>query len=604
MATAIAIAVAPTIAVASEVAAAESSAYKILISDRSYVEWNLYDALSLNEVQKINIHPSTNKLFSGDTFECNTADSKNEKSIDQSTDLGTIRQIKLLHSSVRSMPSIPGILVLKDGKTFGKHKDKFLYKCIPDDRRFPVFTVPYALKIGFSKNIDNKYIVFRFDNWIGKHPQGTIVSVLGDVDVLSNYYEYQLYCKSLYASIQTFNKDASDALKQKTEPEFISTMIEKYKLVDRTHEPIFSIDSKETTDYDDAFSIINNGDNSYKLSIYIANVPMWMEELALWNSFSERISTIYLPDRKRPMMPLSLSSCVCSLCEKVVRLAFAIDITIVNGEILGYTFSNTYIKVYKNHVYESKELKEDINYKMMFNMVDKLSQTYTYTNKIRSSHELVSYLMILMNYYTAVEMIKYNNGIYRSVNFNIKTEVQSSLPDDVNNFLQIWNSSCGQYDLYDGRKSHEMLQLDSYIHCTSPIRRLVDLLNMARLQKNLGLVNYSTSFETFETYWTSRLEYINTTMRAIRKIQTDCSLLEMCTNNPDICEKEYDGYIFDKIVRNDGLYQYIVYLAQVKTVSRITSRYELDDYGKYKFKIFIFDEEASLKKKVRLHIIL
>ena len=74
--------------------------------------------------------------------------------------------------------------------------------------------------------------------------------------------------------------------------------------------------------------------------------------------------------------------------------------------------------------------------------------------------------------------------------------------------------------------------------------------------------------------------------------------------NPDICEKEYDGYIFDKIVRNDGLYQYIVYLAQVKTVSRITSRYELDDYGKYKFKIFIFDEEASLKKKVRLHIIL
>lgn len=74
MATAIAIAVAPTMA--TEVATAESMAYKILISDRSYVEWNLYDALSLNEVDKINIHPSTNKLFSGDTFECNNTDSK------------------------------------------------------------------------------------------------------------------------------------------------------------------------------------------------------------------------------------------------------------------------------------------------------------------------------------------------------------------------------------------------------------------------------------------------------------------------------------------------------------------------------------------------
>ena len=55
---------------------------------------------------------------------------------------------------------------------------------------------------------------------------------------------------------------------------------------------------------------------------------LWMEELDLWNSFSERISTIYLPDRKRPMMPLALSNCVCSLCEnEETRLAFGIDIT-------------------------------------------------------------------------------------------------------------------------------------------------------------------------------------------------------------------------------------------------------------------------------------
>jgi len=328
-----------------------------------------------------------------------------------------------------------------------------------------------------------------------------------------------------------------------------------------------------------------------------------MEELDLWNSFSERISTIYLPDRKRPMMPASLSNCVCSLCEKVLRLAFAIDITIINGEILGYKFENTYINVYKNHVYESKELKKDDNYKMMFHVVDELSKIYKYTTNIKSSHDLVSYMMILMNYYTALEMTKHNNGIYRSVNFKSSTEEHATLPEDVNNFLKIWNSSCGQYDLYDERKCHEMLQLESYIHCTSPIRRLVDLLNMARLQKNLRLVDYSTSFETFEQQWTSRLEYINTTMRAIRKIQSDCCLLEMCTNKPEICDKEYDGYIFDKIVRNDGLFQYIVYLAKVKTVSRITSRYNLDNFKKYKFKIFIFHEEDSLKKKVRLHFV-
>lgn len=577
-----------------------TNSYKILIGDRDYTEWNLYDSIYLNEVDrdKININPSSNKLFSGDTFECGINANNNNTIY-----TNIIEPFKLLHSCVRSMPSIPGILVLKGGKTFGKYKDKYLYKCIPDDKRFPVFMVPYSLKLGFSKNIDNKYIVFRFDNWRGKHPQGTIVSVLGDVDVLANYYEYQLYCKSLYASIQTFNKAATDALKQKTEPEFISDMINKYKLLDRTNESVFSIDSKETCDYDDAFSIMKIGVNNYKISIYIANVPIWMEELDLWKSFSERISTIYLPDRKRPMMPLSLSNCVCSLCENVVRLAFAIDITIINGEIVGYKFENTYINVYKNHVYESKDLKTDDNYQLMFQVVDELSQIYKYTSKIKSSQELVSYLMILMNYYTAIEMIKHNNGIYRSVNFNSSTEAHATLPEDVNNFLKIWNSSCGQYDLYNERKCHDMLQLESYIHCTSPIRRLVDLLNMARLQKNLRLVDYSTSFEIFEERWTSRLDYINTTMRAIRKIQSDCCLLEMCTNRPEVCDEEYDGYIFDKIVRNDGLFQYIVYLAKVKTVSRITSRYDLDNYKKYKFKIFIFHEEASLKKKVRLHFI-
>jgi len=560
--------------------------YKILVNDRNYTDWNLFDALSLNEIEKLSINPASNKLFSSDIFEM----------IED--------KVNILHSSVRCMPSIPGILVLKGNKTYGRMKDKFLYKCIPDDRRFPEFLMPYNVKLGFSKNIDNKYIVFKYNNWDGKHPQGTVVSVLGDVDVLSNFYEYQLYCKSLYASIQEFNKVVSNKLKKKTAPEFISSMISKYNLKDRSQEPVYSIDSKETTDYDDAFSIIDLGNNCYKISIYISNVPLWMEELDLWNSFSERISTIYLPDRKRPMMPLALSNCVCSLCEQEIRLAFGIDITIKDNEIIGYCLDNSYIKVYKNHVYESKELKQDPNYKLMFKIVTDLSKDYKYLKKINDSHDMVAYLMILMNYYTSRDMVRYNNGIYRSVSFNKDYKIDDTLPDNVNNFLKIWNSSCGQYDLYDERKCHEMLDLESYIHCTSPIRRLVDLLNMAKLQKNMKMVNYGENFSQFYDKWTSRLEYINTTMRAIRKIQTDCSLLHLCSTDSEILETEYDGYVFDKIIRNDGLYQYIVYLEDLKSVSRITSRFDLINFQKYKFKVFVFQEEATLKKKIRLHILL
>ena len=562
-----------------------TSPYKILINDREYKDWELVDSLSMIPVDKIPLDPATDKLFSTDIF-----DMKDDR-------------INLLHSSVRTMPSIPGILVLKGGKTFGKYKDKYLYKCIPDDRRLPVFLIPYHLKLGFSKNIDNKYVIFRFDNWNKKHPQATMVNNLGDVDILENFYEYQLYCKSLYASIQQFNKATTQALKLKTEEELINKMITTNKLIDRTKEEIFTIDSKQTTDYDDAISICKLSDTAYKVSIYISNVPMWMEELQLWDSFSERISTIYLPDRKRPMLPTILSECICSLCQDVVRLAFVLDITISNNEIIGYKFENVFVKIYKNHVYESKELKKDKNYQEMFQVVDQLSTQYKYTSKIKTSNDMIAYLMILMNYYSALEMIKYKNGIYRSVKLNQNIQKPTGLADDIDNFLTIWNSSCGHYDLYDERKCHEMLNLDSYIHCTSPIRRLVDLLNMAKLQMNLQMVDYGSRYETFNNKWTEKLEYINTTMRVIRKIQGDCNLLELCFNNPDICEKEYEGYVFDKIERNDGLFQYIVYLVELKTVSRINLRFELEDYSKNKFKIFIFNDEASLKKKIRLHLI-
>ena len=114
--------------------------------------------------------------------------------------------VSLLHSTVRSMPNIPGVLLLDTKRTYGKVKDKFLYKLIPDDKRLPEFLVAYKMKITFNKKVCNKYVVFKFKHWDNKHPVAQLDQVLGDVNILDNFYEYQLYCKSLYASIQDFTK--------------------------------------------------------------------------------------------------------------------------------------------------------------------------------------------------------------------------------------------------------------------------------------------------------------------------------------------------------------------------------------------------------------
>ena len=107
----------------------------------------------------------------------------------------------------------------------------------------------------------------------------------------------------------------------------------------------------------------------------------------------------------------------------------------------------------------------------------------------------------------------------------------------------------------------------------------------------------------FYEKWINQLEYINVTMRAIRKVQTDCSLLATCHDNPETLNKNYDGYCFDKLVRSDGLYLYIVFLPELKMASRITMRENLDNYSKKQFKLFLFNDEEKFKRKIRLQVL-
>ena len=42
-------------------------------------------------------------------------------------------------------------------------------------------------------------------------------------------------------------------------------------------------------------------------------------------------------------------------------------------------------------------------------------------------------------------------------------------------------------------------------------------------------------------------------MRAIRKVQNDCTLLELLTKDPELKEKEFEGYLFDCYLKVRGL---------------------------------------------------
>ena len=560
--------------------------YKIYIPNSSYNEWYWYNEnnMLLVDDKSISVNPLEKKLFNNDVIDSN---------------------YNLLFSQIRTDKYIAGILLFT-GKTYGRQSNQKLnYKCVPNDPKIPAFIIPYEERnTSFEKKKYNKFVLFKFKSWNDKHPNGELISVLGNINNLSAYYEYQLYCKNLCISIKEFTNEVNRKMKNKNQKNFINTIISNNSNIEkRLNCFIFTIDPKCSTDLDDAIGIKDN-----ILSVYIANVPLLIEFYELWNSFSERISTIYLPDRKRPMLPTLLSENLCSLLENEDRFVFCMDILLNDSkdDILDIKFNNALIKINKNYRYDDiKEYEKNTDYQDIFKICVNLCKKYKYIKEIKDSHDLIAFLMILMNFESAKKMINYEDGIYRTLKIKENHILnRDNVPNDVYNFIKVWQSSSGQYTNFENRDTHDMMapSIEEYLHITSPIRRLVDLLNMMKLQSLLGLNTISNDGEKFYKSWINRLEYINTTMRSIRKIQIDCNILSMCINNVEILDKPHEGYIFDKIEWGNQYFQYTIYIPDIKIITRINTKLDMPEYSKNNFKLYIIEDGQTLKKKIRAEL--
>ena len=150
--------------------------------------------------------------------------------------------------------------------------------------------------------------------------------------------------------------------------------------------------------------------------------------------------------------------------------------------------------------------------------------------------------------------------------------------------------------------SHGIMGLDAYVHITSPIRRIIDLLNMIKFMHNYGLY-ISNNALNFYNKWVAEMDFINESMRSIRKIQTTCQLLEMVSKNNGETHNNYDGYLFECEDNGDGFFKYNVYLPYLKMVHRVKINKKLENYSMHKFSIFVFNDEANFKRKIRVQYV-
>jgi hypothetical protein len=121
--------------------------------------------------------------------------------------------IAIVHSPLREKKDIAGVLILAKQKTYGrlpnmssKNTNKLLYAVVPYDTNYPLFLVPYEMKtIGFSKSFSNFYVTFEYaesSKTRSTMPIGRLKQVIGPVDNLHSYYEYEIYARGLHHSIQ------------------------------------------------------------------------------------------------------------------------------------------------------------------------------------------------------------------------------------------------------------------------------------------------------------------------------------------------------------------------------------------------------------------
>ena len=232
-----------------------TSKYRVAISDREYSSWKFLhketgEPKTLTESETL-INPAILKLFEGDV-------------VDLSTPIPTTLE------SPTKTDRIPGILILEGGQTYGRtsNQKRLLYKCLPNNPKLPAFLVPYQPDVNFSKTQKNRYVVFRFDNWLKKHPQGILAENLGEVDNFAAFCDYQLYCREIHNNLSEFTQSVKRAITSIPDPKEIKT---RFFIKNAAHN-VFTIDPRGTTDFDDAFSVHRDSPRKITVRVYISNV--------------------------------------------------------------------------------------------------------------------------------------------------------------------------------------------------------------------------------------------------------------------------------------------------------------------------------------------
>lgn len=173
-----------------------------------------------------------------------------------------------------------------------------------------------------------------------QNPRGRVVETLGYAD------DFGVDVEIMIRKFHLPHRFPAEVLEEAQDTEAVLPAHEVHKRRDFRALPIVTIDGETARDFDDAVTVRKLENGNFELQVHIADVAHYVTEgSALDQEARLRGTSVYFPDRAVPMLPLELSTDICSLRPHVDRLVMSCVMEIDHrGEILGYELCNGIIR--------------------------------------------------------------------------------------------------------------------------------------------------------------------------------------------------------------------------------------------------------------------